>query len=325
MAFTPLNALNEFLAVARRRSFAAAAADLEISPSALSQAVRQLEAKLGVTLLSRTTRSVALTAAGRRLFEQAGPAMGQALEALKTASAQPGEVTGQIRLTVPTTAMAFVIAPVLPRFLSKHPKVEVEVHVDDRLVDIVAEGYDAGVRLEEFLDRDMVHVRLTDPFRFVAVGAPSYLQRRGVPETPKDLLAHECIRVRSPTTGSMYLWEFERGKKTWRIPVRGNLITGDHRLMLAMAEAGVGLAYLPEPAGASRLKPGTFPLVLETFAPPRRGLFLYFPRRGHVSPAFRAFVEIAREKRAALAGAPQPRGSPPPPAGRARPPPPLRL
>src|SRR5207237_8543026 len=167
MAFTPLNALNEFLAVARRRSFAAAAADLGISPAALSQAVRQLEAKLGVTLLSRTTRSVALTASGRRRFEQAGPAMGQSLEALKTASAQPGEVTGQIRLTVPTTAMAFVIAPVLPRFLSKHPKVEVEVHVDDRLVDIVTEGYDAGVRLEEFLAREMVQVRLTDAFLFV--------------------------------------------------------------------------------------------------------------------------------------------------------------
>ena len=304
MAFTPLNALNEFLAVARRRSFAAAAADLEISPSALSQAVRQLEAKLGVTLLSRTTRSVALTAAGRRLFEQAGPAMGQALEALKTASAQPGEVTGQIRLTVPTTAMAFVIAPVLPRFLSKHPKVEVEVHVDDRLVDIVTEGYDAGVRLEEFLERDMVHVRLTDPFRFVAVGAPSYLQRRGVPETPKDLLAHECIRVRSPTTGSMYLWEFERGKKTWRIPVRGNLITSDHRLMVAMAEAGVGLAYLPEPEVAARLKHGSLRLVLEPFAARVPGLFLYFPSRAQVSPAFRAFVETAREKRAALARLP---------------------
>src|SRR5438132_263712 len=198
MAFTPLNALNGFLAVARRHSFAAAAADLEISPSALSQAVRQLEAKLGVTLLSRTTRSVALTAAGRRLFEQAGPAMGQALEALKTASAQPGEVTGQIRLTVPTTAMAFVIAPVLPRFLSKHPKVEVEVHVDDRLVDIVTEGYDAGVRLEEFLERDMVHVRLTDPFRFVAVGAPSYLQRRGAREKRAALAAARELSAAPP-------------------------------------------------------------------------------------------------------------------------------
>src|SRR3989475_7971496 len=319
MAFTPLNALNGFLAVARRHSFAAAAADLEISPSALSQAVRQLEAKLGVTLLSRTTRSVALTAAGRRLFEQAGPAMGQALEALKTASARPGEVTGQIRLTVPTTAMAFVMAPVLPRFLSKHPRVQVEVHIDDRLVDIVTDGFDAGVRLEEFLERDMVHVRLTDPFRFAVSGSPSYLQSRGVPETPKDLLAHECIRVRSPTTGSMYLWEFERGKKTWRIPVRGSLVTGDHRLMLAMAEAGVGLAYLPEPVVASRLKQGRVRLVLDTVAARVAGLCFYLPNPAPGSPAVRAFVEIAREKRAALAA---PRGvsaAPPAPAGGARP------
>ncbi len=297
MAFTPLNALNEFLAVARRRSFAGAASELGISPSALSQAVRQLEAKLGVTLLSRTTRSVALTAAGRRLFEQAGPAMSQALEAIKAASARAGEVTGQIRLTAPALAVPFVINPVLPRFVALHPKVEVEVQVDSRLVDIVAEGFDAGIRLEEFLERDMVHVRLTEPFRFVVVGAASYLQRRGTPDEPRDLLAHDCIRIRSPTTGAMYVWEFERGKKTWRVPVRGPVITSDNLLMIAMAEAGVGLAYLPEPAVSARLKRGRLRLVLEPFAPRVPGLFLYFPSRTQVSPAFRAFVDTVREIR----------------------------
>src|SRR5205814_1409932 len=254
---------NEFLAVARRRSFASAASDLGISPSALSQAVRQLEAKLGVTLLSRTTRSVALTAAGRRLFEQAGPAMSQALEAIKAASAREGELTGQIRLTAPALAVPFVINPVLPRFIARHPKVEVEVQVDNRLVDIVAEGFDAGIRLEEFLDRDMVHVRLTEPFRFVVVGAPSYLRRRGTPDEPRDLLEHECIRIRSPTTGAIYVWEFERGKKTWRVPIRGPMITSDDHLMIAMAEVGVGLAYLPEPAVLARLKRERLRLVLE--------------------------------------------------------------
>ena len=221
--------------------------------------------------------------------------MGQALEALKTASAQAGEVTGQIRLNVLAAAVPFVIAPVLPRFLARHPRVEVEVQVDDRLVDIVAEGFDAGIRLEEFLERDMVHVRLTEAFRFVVVGAPSYLQRRGAPEAPRDLVGHECLCFRSPTTGSIYSWEFERGKKTWRIPVRGNLITGDHRLMVSMAEAGVGLAYLAEPEVASQLMRGSLRLVLEPFAPHVPGLFLYFPSRAQVSPAFRAFVEIARE------------------------------
>jgi len=157
---------------------------------------------------------------------------------------------------VPALAVPFVINPVLPRFVALHPKVEVEVQVDNRLVDIVAEGFDAGIRLEEFLERDMVHVRLTEPFRFVVVGAASYLQRRGTPDEPKDLLAHDCIRIRSRTTGAMYVWEFERGKKTWRVPVRGPVITSDDLLMITMAEAGVGLAYLPEPAVSARLKRG---------------------------------------------------------------------
>jgi DNA-binding transcriptional LysR family regulator len=250
-----------------------------------------------VTLLSRTTRSVALTVAGRRLFEQAGPAMSQALEAIKAASARAGELTGQIRLTVPALAGPFVINPVLPRFVALHPKVEVEVQVDNRLIDIVAEGFDAGVRLEEFLERDMVHVRLTEPFRFVVVGAASYFQRRGTPDEPRDLLAHDCIRIRSRTTGALYVWEFERGKKTWRVPVRGPVITSDDLLMIMMAEAGVGLAYLPEPAVSARLKRGRLRVVLEPFAPRVPGLFLYFPSRTQVSPAFRAFVDTVREIR----------------------------
>jgi DNA-binding transcriptional LysR family regulator len=295
MAFTPLNALNEFLAVARRRSFGAAAAELGISPSALSQAVRQLERRLGVVLLSRTTRSVALTEAGKRLFEQSGPGVNQALEALKAASAQTGEVTGKVRITVPESAVPFVITPVLPRFLARHPRVEVEVQVENRRVDIVAEGFDAGVRLEEFLERDMVHVRLTEAFRFVVVGAPAYLERKGSPEQPRDLLTHDCICYRSPTTGALYAWELERGKKTWRVPVRGTISTNDERLVLALAEAGLGLAYAFEPLVASLLNRGSLRLVLEAFAASVPGFLLYFPSRAQVSPAFRAFMDTARE------------------------------
>lgn len=295
MAFTPLNALNGFLSVARHRSFAAAAAELGVSSSALSQSVRQLEARLGVTLLSRTTRSVALTEAGRRLFEQAGPGVNQALEALKSATAQQGEVTRRVRLTVPTIAVPFVITPVLPRFHARYPKVEVEVEVDNRRIDIVAEGFDACVRLEEYLERDMVHVRLTEAARFVVVGAPAYLERRGTPETPQDLLTHDCICFRSPTTGAMYAWELERGKKTWRIPVQGPLTTNDTHIMLATAEAGVGLAYAFEPEVAAQLKRGSLRVVLEAFAPRVPGFFLYFPSRAQVSPAFRAFMDTARE------------------------------
>jgi DNA-binding transcriptional LysR family regulator len=295
MASTPLNSLNLFLSVARHRSFASAASELGISPSALSQSVRQLEARLGVALLSRTTRSVALTEAGRRLFEQAGPAINQALEALKSTSSQRGEVTGKVRLTVPEIAVQHVVTPVLASFAARHPKIEVEVQVENRLLDIVAEGFDAGIRLEEFLERDMVHVRLTGPFRFVVVGAPSYLERKGIPRKPKDLLTHDCICFRSTTTGALYPWELEQGKKTWRIPARGALTSNNDRLILGMAEAGRGLAYIFEPLAAPQLKRGSLRLVLEPFAASVPGFFLYFPSRTQVSPAFRAFVDTARE------------------------------
>jgi DNA-binding transcriptional LysR family regulator len=302
MSFTPLNALNEFLAVARRRSFAAAAAELGISPSALSQAVLKLEQRLGVSLLRRTTRSVALTDAGRRLFEQAAPAVAQAVEALKSTAAQSGEVTGRVRLSVPEIAVSHVITPILPTLLTRHPHLEIEVQVEDRLIDIVAQGFDAGVRMEEFLERDMVHVRLCAPFRYVVVGAPSYLKRRGVPTQPRELLNHDCLQYLSPTTGSVYPWDLERGKKIFHIPVRGALTTNDSQIRIAMAEAGHGLAYAFEPGIRKQLKRGTLRIVLEPFAATVPGLFLYFPSRAQISPAFRAFVDTAREATSELAG-----------------------
>lgn len=296
MAFTPLNALNAFLAVARRRSFNAAAAELGVSPSALSQSVRQLEARLGATLLRRTTRSVALTEVGRRLFEASAPAITQALEALRATSAAAGEVTGRVRLSVPEIAVPEVIAPLLPAFLARHPGVEVEVRVEDRLVDVVAEELDGGIRLTEAIERDMVQVRLTGPFRYVVVGSPRYFARRGVPREPRDLLAHDCIGYRSPTTGALYPWELERGRRQWRVPVRGPVSTNGTDLTLAMVEAGTGLAYLFEPRIREQLKRGTLRIALEEYAPEVPGFFLYFPSRAQVSPAFRAFVELARER-----------------------------
>jgi DNA-binding transcriptional LysR family regulator len=295
MSFTPLNALNAFLAVGRLRGFGAAAAELGVSPSALSQSVRQLEGRLGVPLLTRTTRSVALTDAGRRLFETAGPAVAQAIEALRTSTARPGEVTGKLRLTVPALAVPFVIKPVLPRFLARFPKVEVEVTVEDRIVDIVAEGRDAGIRFTEAIERDMVQVRLTDAFRFVVVGAPDYLERRGIPAAPKDLLAHDCICYRSSTTGAVYFWELERGPKSWRVPIHGPITTNDTRVMTDMAEAGMGLIYAFEPEVMAQLKRGSLRIVLEPYAATVPGFFLFFPGRAQVSPALRAFVDVARE------------------------------
>ena len=296
MAFTPLNSLNAFIAVARRLSYAAAAKDLGVSTSALSQSVRHLEERLEVTLLTRTSRSMALTDAGRRLLDHAGPAVDQALESLKTVKAKRGEVTGRVRLTVPTAAVTLVLARLLPRFLERHPKVEVDVRVDDRLVDTVAEGLDAGIRLIESIDRDMVHVRLSGPARIVVAGAPSYFERREIPQKPADLLHHDCICMRWASSGEPWAWELERGKKTWRVPVRGPVTTNNFALARILAVAGVGLCYALEPTVERELASGQLRAVLEAYSPEVPGLFLYFPSRAQVSPALKAFVDVARHR-----------------------------
>ncbi|WP_408888625.1 LysR family transcriptional regulator [Myxococcus faecalis] len=295
MAFTPLNALNAFLAVARKRSFAVAARELGVSASSLSQSVRQLEARLGVALLTRTTRSVALTDAGRRLLEGAGPSVDQALAALKVAAAEPGEVTGSVKLTVPSIAVHHVLPPMLERFLKRHPRTDVELRVEDAMVDIVAEGLDAGIRMSESLERDMVQVRLSEGYRFVVVAAPEYLERRGVPEKPRDLLSHDCLCIRSNTTGALYQWELERGAKSWRVPVRGPLSSTSFQGLFPLVEQGVGLMYAFEPDVAERVRRGALRIVLEPYAAHVDGFYLYFPSRARVSPALRAFVDVARE------------------------------
>lgn len=291
----PFPQLQTFLAVARLRSFSAAARELGVSRSAVSQTVRQLEERLRVVLLARTTRSVSLTEAGRRLVETAGPALGQALAALAAVSARPGEVVGRLRLTVPRAAVPFVVDPVLPAFRARHPRVEVEIAVEERLVDIVAEGYDAGVRDGETIERDMVQVRLTDGFRFVVVGTPDHLARHGVPARPEDLLRHECVTFRSSTTGALYAWELERGRRRWRVPVRGPVVTNDGTLAIAMAERGLGLAYAFEPQVLEALRTGRLVRVLEPYAASVPGWFLYFPSRARQSAPLRLFVEAARE------------------------------
>jgi len=295
MKAAPFPQLQAFLAVARLRSFSSAARELGVSRSAVSYSVRQLEDRLRVMLLTRTTRSVSLTDAGRRLVETAGPGLGQALAGLANVAAQPGEAVGRLRLSAPRMAVASVINPVLPTFRARHPRVEVEVDIEDRFVDIVAEGYDAGVRLSEAIERDMVQVRLTDAFRFVVVGAPSYLERHGTPQKPEDLLRHECITFRAQSTGTLYAWELERGRKTWRVPVRGGVVTNDGQVMLALAESGTGLTYAFEPEVREQLRTGRLKVVLEAYAPTVPGFFLYFPSRAQRSPPLRLFIEAARE------------------------------
>jgi DNA-binding transcriptional LysR family regulator len=287
--------LQAFLAVARSRNFSSAARDLGLSRSAVSQSVKQLEEQLQVVLLARTTRSVSLTDAGRRLVESGGPAFDQVMSSLSAAAARPGETSGHLRLSVPRAALPFVIDPVLPAFRSRHPRVEVEISIQDRLVDIVAEGYDAGVRHGEAIQRDMVQVRLTDPFRFVVVGSPAYLARAGTPQQPEDLLQHECLTFRSQTTGALFAWELERGKKTWRLPVRGGVVSSDGLQCGAMAVQGMGLAYAFEPTVVEHLRGGRLRRVLEAYAATVPGFCIYFPSRTQRSSPLRLFVETARE------------------------------
>src|ERR1700722_12632655 len=291
----PFPQLQAFLAVARHRSFSAAARELGVSRSAVSQAVRLLEEQLRVVLLARTTRSVSLTDAGRRLVEGAGPSLAQVVAALSEVSAQPGETVGRVRLSVPRAAVPFLTDPVLPRFRERHPRIEVEVVIEDRFVDIVAEGYDAGVRLSEAIERDMVRVRLTDAFRFVVVGSPGYLARRGTPERPEDLLRHECITFRSQTSGALYAWELERGRRNWRVPVRGGIVSSDARLNAALAEQDLGLVYALEPMVIEQLRTGRLKVVLERYAPSVPGFFLYFPSIARRSGPLRLFIEAAKE------------------------------
>jgi DNA-binding transcriptional LysR family regulator len=295
MQTAPFSQLYAFLTVARLRSFSAAARELGVSRPAISQSVRQLEERLRVTLLARTTRSVLPTEAGKRLLASAGPGLAQALAALGEVSAQPGETVGRVRVTVPRMAIPSVIDPVLATFRKRHPRIDVEVGIEDRFVDIVAEGYDAGVRLTEAIERDMVQVRLTDPARFVVVGAPSYLARHGTPQRPEDLLRHECFTFRSQTNGALYAWELERGKKTWRVPVRGGVVSNDGLLGIPFALQGLGLAYIYEPLVSDHLRKGKLQRVLEPYAPTVPGYYIYYPSRAQRSAPLRLFVETAKE------------------------------
>lgn len=195
-----------------------------------------------------------------------------------------------MRLSVPRTAVPFVIDPVLPAFRARHPRIEVEVAIQERLVDIVAEGFDAGVRVSDVIERDMVQVRLTNPFRFVVVGAHRLPRAPRNPQRPEDLLRHECITFRSQTTGALYAWELERGRRTWRVPVRGGVVSNDGPLSASLAERGLGLAYAFEPMVTEQLRVGRLQIVLERYAPTVPGYFIYFPSRAQRSGPLRLFI-----------------------------------
>jgi DNA-binding transcriptional LysR family regulator len=294
MPRTNLNDIVAFLAVARERSFTRAAAQLGVSQSALSQTLSGLEARLGLRLLTRTTRSVAPTEAGERLLRAAGPRLEEIDAELAALSALRDTPSGTIRITTHDHAVKAVLWPALQRFLPDYPDIRVEIVIDYGLTDIVAERYDAGIRAGEMVAKDMVAVRIGPDMRSAVVGAPAYFAGRSKPRTPQDLTLHRCINLRLPTHGGLYAWEFEKAGRALRVRVEGQLVFNATGPMIDAALAGFGLAYLPEDDVRNLLAEGRLVRVLADWCPPYPGYHLYYPSRRQPTPAFALLVAALR-------------------------------
>jgi len=288
--------LNAFAAVAEHRSFVRAAAHLGITPSALSQTIRQLEERLGVRLLNRTTRSVAPTTAGERLYQRLRPAVDELDAAVAEAASTRERPAGMLRINAPRTAAIRLIAPRLGRFHRDNPGVILDVTVDDTLTDIVAGRFDAGIRLGELLEKDMIAVRLTGELEMIAVASPDYLARHGTPETPDELHNHACLNWRWPTDGSLYRWEFEEDGREFEIAVQGPIIANDIEVVLQAALQGLGIAYASHEWMEGWLKEGKLVRVLKRYSPKFPGVYLYHPSRRQQPPALRAFIDCLLDR-----------------------------
>ncbi|NNG70873.1 LysR family transcriptional regulator [Rhizobium laguerreae] len=289
-----VNDLIAFLAVARAQSFTKAAGKLGVSQSALSHTIRGLEERLGLRLLTRTTRSVAPTEAGERLLLSIGPRLDEIESELAALSALREKPAGTIRINAGEHAADAVLWPALETLLPDYPDLNVEIIVDYGLTDIVAERYDAGVRLGEQVAKDMIAVRVGPNMRMAVVGAPAYFDTRPKPMTPQDLTDHNCINLRLPTYGSVYAWEFEKDGRELRVRVEGQLVFNNIALRLNAVLAGMGLAYMPEDLVAAHLADGQLVRVLEDWCPPFPGYHLYYPSRRYTSPAFALVVDALR-------------------------------
>jgi DNA-binding transcriptional LysR family regulator len=288
-----LDGVEAFLAVARRKSFRRAAADLGVTPSAISQAVRALEARIGAPLFTRTTRSVGMTEAGERFLARARPAFEELVAAGEAARDLGGRPAGLLRLAVPRAVVPLILQPMIASFCAAYPDIELEIAASEELVDIAQQGFDAGIRLGQFIAADMTIVRLTPPFRFVVVGSPAYLARAGAPDRPEDLRNHACLRQRL-SNGSIALWRFLDGNRPLEVSVAGPLIANDFPSLLAAALEGVGLAQLPEPVVKAAVDERRLRHLLAPFAPTTPGVFLYHSGRREVLPKLRAFIDHAR-------------------------------
>jgi DNA-binding transcriptional LysR family regulator len=294
-----LSDLFGFLAVARERSFTRAAAKLNVSQSALSHAIRSLETRLGVRLLARTTRSVSPTQAGERLLRTVGSRFDEIEVELAGLSDLRDKPAGTIRITTGEHAAESILWPALEKLLARYPDINVELVVDYGLIDIVAERYDAGVRLGEQVAKDMIAVRIGPDFRMAVVGSPSYFAKRAKPTRPQDLTAHQCINIRLPTYGGIYPWEFEKRGRALKVRVEGQAIFNNIALRLKAVRAGIGLAYLPEDQVKADVAQGRLVRVLEDWCPPFPGYHLYYPSRRQPAQAFALLVETLRYREAA--------------------------
>ncbi|WP_309629479.1 LysR family transcriptional regulator [Brevundimonas sp.] len=292
-----LGDLAAFLAVAEERSFTRAAARLGLSQSALSHTIRRLEARLGLRLLLRTTRSVAPTEAGERLAEALRPAFDGIDARIEALSALRDRPSGTIRITAGEHAAQTVLWPVLERFLPLYPDVRVEIATDYRMIDLAEGRFDAGIRLGEHLAEDMIAVPIGPDMRMIVVGSPAYFATRPVPQTPHDLTAHACVNLRLPTRGGLYVWEFEKDGRPLNVRVDGPLIVNDMDLMVSGALGGVGLGIVMEDQVTAEVADGRLIRVLEDWSPPFPGYHLYYPSRRQPTPAFTALIDALRYRR----------------------------
>lgn len=285
-----LDGVEAFLSVAQHRSFRRAAAELGVTPSAISQAIRALEARVGAALFIRTTRSVGLTEAGERFFARARPAFEELVAASGAARELGQRPAGLLRLTVPRSVVPILLEPLVASFCQAFPEIEVELAASEELVDLAAGGFDAGIRMGQFIAPDMVVVRLTKPLPLVVVGSPVYLARRGRPERPDDLREHACLRLRR-SNGALASWSLNDDGRAMEIAVSGPFIANDFPTILGAALEGVGLAQVPAPLATGAVTTGKLVRVLEPFAPMTPGVFLYYPGHRQIMPKLRAFID----------------------------------
>ena len=289
-----LSDLAAFVVVAEQGSFTRAAAELGISQSGLSHAMKALEERLGVRLLSRTTRSVSTTEAGETLLRSLRPALDEIASSVSVVSALGGTPSGTLRLTATKHAVSSVLMPVVPRFLAEHPDIRLDVIVDDNLTDIVAERIDAGIRFGDIVEKDMVAVRIGPDIRMAVVGAPSYFANHPVPQTPRDLSSHRCINYRHIKTGGLYAWDFEEKGRPFEVKVEGPLVFNNSDLIRDAALAGQGLAFVYEDEVAAQIEAGRLTRILEPWCPTFPGYYLYHPSRRQSPPALSALIAALR-------------------------------